>query len=113
MQEHFMNGKSGNANGIIYTAPILLITGSLGSGKSLFIKIVTEFTEFMNLYMPVRTEFMGIAALNIDGYTMNSFLDVPLEMNEGNGTSTKVKSWDADRFGHSNKNIMLITYLQS
>ena len=29
---------------------------------------------------------MGIAALNIDGCTMNSFLDVPLEMNEGNGT---------------------------
>ncbi len=40
---------------------------------------------------------MGIAALNIDGYTMNSFLDVPLKMNEGNGTSSKVKPWDADR----------------
>ena len=40
---------------------------------------------------------MGIAATNIDGCTMNSFLDVPLEMNEGNGTSTKVKPWDADR----------------
>ena len=24
-------------------------------------------------------------------------LDVPLEMNEGNGTSTKVKPWDSDR----------------
>jgi len=34
---------------------------------------------------------------------MNSFLDVPLEMNEGNGTSTKVKRWDADRLKLSNK----------
>ena len=28
---------------------------------------------------------------------MNSFLDVPLEMNEGNGTSTRVKPWDEGR----------------
>ena len=34
MQEHFMNVKSGNANGMMYTAPILLITGSPGTGKS-------------------------------------------------------------------------------
>ncbi len=40
---------------------------------------------------------MGIAALNIDGYTMNSFSGVPLETNEGNGTSTKVKPWDSTR----------------
>ena len=29
-----MNVKSGNANGMMYTAPILLITGSPGTGKS-------------------------------------------------------------------------------
>ncbi len=40
---------------------------------------------------------MRVAALKIDGYTMNSFLDVPLEMNEGNGTSTRVKPWDEGR----------------
>ena len=51
----------------------------------------------MDLDIPVRTAFMGITALNIDGCTMNSFLDVPLEMNEGNWTFTKVKPWDADR----------------
>ena len=51
----------------------------------------------MDLDIPVKTAFMGIAALNIDGYTMNSFFYVPLEMNEGNETSTKVKPWDLDR----------------
>ena len=33
MQEYFMNVKSGNANGMMYTAPILLIIRSLGIGK--------------------------------------------------------------------------------
>ena len=61
MQEHFMNVKSGNANGMMYTAPTLLITGSLGSGKSWLIKIITEFTELMDLDIPVRTAFMVIA----------------------------------------------------
>ena len=91
-----MNVKSGNANGMMYTAPILLITGSPRTGKSWLIKTITELAKLMDLYIPVKTAFMGIAALNIDGYTMNSFLDVPLEMNEGNGTSTKVKPWEAD-----------------
>ena len=97
MQEHFMNVKSGNANGIMYTAPILLITGSPSTGKSWLIKTITELAKLMDLGFLVKTAFMGIAALNLDGYTMNSFLDVPLEMNEGNGTSTKVKPWDSDR----------------
>ena len=92
-----MNVKSGNANGMMYTTPILLITGSPGTGESWLIKTITELAKSIDLDIPVKTAFMGIAALNIDGYTMNSFLDVPLEMNEGNGTSTKVKPWDADR----------------
>ena len=61
MQKHCMNVKSGNANGMMYTAPILLITGSLGSGKSKLIKIITEFTELMDFDIPVRTAFMVIA----------------------------------------------------
>ena len=55
-----MNVKSGNPNGMMYTAPILLITGSLDSGKSQLTKIMTEFTELMDLDINVRTEFIGI-----------------------------------------------------
>ena len=66
----------------------------------------------MDLDIPVKTEFMGIAELNIDGYATNSFLDVPLEMNEGIGTSTKAKPWGADRL-QTFKNIMLMPFLQS
>ncbi len=77
MQEHFMNVKSGIANGMMYT-------GSPGSEKNWLKK--TKLAELMDLDIPFTTAFMSIAALNIDGCTMNSFLDVPLEMNEGNGT---------------------------
>ncbi len=38
---------------------------------------------------PCKTAYTGISASNINGYTMNNFLDVPLEMNEGNGTLQK------------------------
>ena len=51
----------------------------------------------MDLGQPMKTTFMGIAAIKIGGYTINSFLDVPLEMNLGTGTSKKFKLWDPDR----------------
>ncbi len=86
-----MNVKSGNANGMMYTAPILLITGSPSTGKSWLIKTITELAKLMDLDIPVKTAFMGIAALNIDGYSINSFLDVSLEMNEGIGTSKNLQ----------------------
>ena len=56
-----------------------------------------ELAEPMDLDIPVKIAFMGIAELKIDGYTMNRFSDVPSEMNECNGTFTKGKPWDADR----------------
>ena len=57
-----MNTKSVIANGMMYTAPILLITGSPRTGKSWLIKIITELAKLMNLDIPVKTAYMGIAA---------------------------------------------------
>jgi len=65
----------------------------------------------MDFDIPVKIAFMGIAALNIDGYIMNSLLDVPLEMNEGNGTSTRVKPWDSDRLKAFKQKYNVETYL--
>ena len=45
---------------------------------------------------PTKTDFIGIAALNIDGYTINSFLNVRLKMNEGSRTTKRIKPWDPD-----------------
>jgi hypothetical protein len=60
------------------------------------IQIITEFGELFWIINSDKTAFMGIAALNIDGYTMDSFLDVPLEMNKGSWTTKIIKLWDAD-----------------
>jgi hypothetical protein len=54
----------------------------------------------MSLETPIKTAFMGIAAINIGGYTMNSSLDIPVELNEGSGSSKHFKPWDADRLQH-------------
>jgi hypothetical protein len=51
----------------------------------------------MDLEVPIKTAFMGIAAINIGGFTFNSFLDVPVEMNDGGGSSKHFKPRDLDR----------------
>lgn len=44
----------------------------------------------MELEFPIKSAFMGIAVLNICGYTMDSFLYAHLVINEDTG-STKFK----------------------
>ena len=97
MREHFNNVRNGSASDKSYTAPMLLITGSPGTGKSWLIRSITDLSELMELETPVKMAFMGIAAINIDGHTINSFLDVPLEMNKGVGTSKRIKPWDKNK----------------
>ena len=92
-----MNVKNGLANNKSYIAPMLLITGSPGTRKNLVDSINNRTSRVNGIGSFKKTAFMGIAALNIHGYTMNSFLDVPLEMIEGSGTTKRNKPWDADR----------------
>ncbi len=49
-----MNIKSGNANDMMYTAPILLTTGSPETEKSWSIKTIKELAELMDLDIPVK-----------------------------------------------------------
>jgi hypothetical protein len=73
-----MNVKNGLANNKSYTAPMLLITGSPGTWKKLVDSINNRTSRVNEIGNSRKTVFKGIAALNIDGYTINSFLDVPL-----------------------------------
>ena len=97
MLEHFNNVRNGTANNKSYTAPMLLITGPPGTGKSCLINSIADLAEIMELDRPIRTAYMGIAAINIGGNTLNSTFDIPLEMNKGQGTSKRCKPWDPDR----------------
>ena len=40
---------------------------------------------------------MGVAAININGYTMNSLLDIPINLNDAGGSSKHFKPWDPDK----------------
>jgi hypothetical protein len=97
MQEHFKHVRDGSANENSYAAPALQITGKPGTGKSWLIRSITELAEIMDLETTIRTAYMGIASINIQGLTMNSFLDIPIEMSKQSGTSKRVKPWDPDR----------------
>jgi hypothetical protein len=97
MYKHFHNIRNGTTNEMSYTAPMLMITGGPGTGKSWLIRSITDLAELMELETPVKTSFMGIAALNIGGFTMNSFLDVPTEMSRNTGTTKRIIPWNTDR----------------
>ena len=96
--EHFPSIRNeSNTESKKQLGPNLLVTGAPGTGKSWLIDLITELAELMELEKPIKTAFMGIAAININGYTMNSFLDIPVEMNEGSGTSKHIKPWNQDK----------------
>lgn len=78
-----------HANSMAFIAHLLLLSGLSGKGKSWLIKTTTESTEIMELDISIKMSLMGIAALNINGYTINSLLDVPLEMNKHTGSTQK------------------------
>ena len=69
-----MNIKIGFANSQSHTAQIFLITGSPVTGKIWLIQSITELAKLMDFETHIKTSFMGIAALNIDGYTKDSFV---------------------------------------
>lgn len=77
---HFKCIRYGTTKTKKHSTPNLLVTGAPGTGKSWLIDVITELAELMELEKPINTGFMRIAAINIDGYTMNSVLDIPMNV---------------------------------
>ena len=93
MFEHFNNVLDGSSKE--KEAPILLVTGAPGTGKSWLIDVIDEMARVMDLDPPIKTAFMGIAAINIGGSTINTFLNIPNELSSI--PSNRVMHWNADR----------------
>ena len=93
MYNHFKSILDGSAEE--KDQPMLLITGAPGTGKSWLITAISEIAELMDLESPIKTTFMGIAAINIGGHTMCTFLNIPTEL-EGIPNS-RVIHWDTDK----------------
>ena len=90
---HFKNVLDGSAE--YKTEPILLVTGTPGTGKIFLLQTLTELAEILDLEPPIKLAYMGIAAINIGGSTLCTFLDIPTEMNKV--PSDRIIHWNTDK----------------
>ncbi|KAL7530754.1 hypothetical protein ACHAXR_003654 [Thalassiosira sp. AJA248-18] len=91
--DHFNNVLDGSAEE--KESPFLLVTGAPGTGKSWLVRVIVEMAYLMGLESPIRSAWMGIAAINIGGSTICSFWDIPF-IHEDSLTGT-IKPWNPDR----------------
>eukprot|EP00956_Cyclotella_meneghiniana_P040849 scaffold207207_cov66-Cyclotella_meneghiniana.AAC.1 len=57
-----INGAQDN-----YVAPVLLVTGGPGVGKSFLVDVLDGVSKIMNAGQQLRMALYGVAAINIDG----------------------------------------------
>ena len=50
-------------------------------------EVITS-TVVMDLDEPIKISFMGIGAININGFTINSLFDIPVDVNLGSGNDS-------------------------
>jgi len=75
--------------------PILLITGPPGTGKSWLVNFLTEIALLIGLCAPIKTAFMGIAAINIGGSTICTLLDIPINLSRQ--YKNEIVPWNTSR----------------
>ena len=94
MLEHFKAIYNGDANGPSYEAPYLTITGEPGAGKTHLMKTLRKISDMLEVGEQLRAAFMGIAGVNVDGQSLCSFLDMPI--NES-GKLQRIRPWNKDK----------------
>jgi hypothetical protein len=85
MREHYRaicDGRSWHEN---YNAPLLLVCGGPGNGKSKLIESLDGISSLMHAGTQVKTAFLGVAAVNIGGSSLCSLFDIPTERRNKEG----------------------------
>jgi len=85
MLEHFRAFREGRAQERSYEAPLLLVRGGPGNGKSKLVETLDGVASLMYAGTQVKTAFLGVAAVNIGGSTLCSLLDIPTERRNREG----------------------------
>ncbi|KAL7552147.1 hypothetical protein ACHAWF_015363 [Thalassiosira exigua] len=94
MRKHFMALHDGVTED--YKAPVLLITGGPGVGKSFLVDVVNGVsTTIDELSKQLRMALFGVAAVNIDGASLCSLMDIPIEYKKND--QCRVKPWDENK----------------
>ena len=78
-----------------YVAPILLITGGPGVGKSYLVDVFDGISKIMKVGDQLRMALFGIAAVNINGSSLCSMMDIPITMK--NEADSRVTEWNANK----------------
>jgi hypothetical protein len=85
VREHYRAVCDGRSQDKRYNAPLLLVCGGPGNGKSKLVETLDGVASLMNAGMQVKTAFLGVAAVNIGGSTMCSLFDIPTERRNRKG----------------------------
>ena len=83
IRQHFRSVCDGSSKDKKYNAPLLLVCGGPGNGKSKLVKTVDGISSLMNVGTQVKTSYLGVAAVNIGGSTLCSLFDIPTERRKG------------------------------
>ena len=78
-----------------YEAPLLLITGGPGVGKSFLVEVLDNTSKMMRVGDQLRMALFGIAAINIDGASLMAMMNIPTEFNRQG--QQKVNPWKPDK----------------
>ena len=91
MQDHFLCLRDGVGHSKEYEAPILNITGGPGVGKSFLVKVLDDISRILQAGDQLRMALYGIAAVNIDGMSLMSMMDIPIDCSKD---QQRVREWD-------------------
>jgi hypothetical protein len=83
IRQHFRAICDGSSKDKKYNAPLLLVCGGPGNGKSKLVTTVDGISSLMNVGTQVKTSYLGVAAVNIGGSTLCSLFDIPTERRKG------------------------------
>ena len=95
MKSHFDALNDGRAKEKGYEAPVLLVTGGPGVGKSYVVHTLAGLAKEMDAGDQVRMAYIGIAAVGIDGYSACSLMDIPTDFDKQ--SRQKARPWSKDR----------------
>ena len=90
-----------------HSSPILLVTGGPGTGKSYLVDVLDGVSKIMAVGEQIRMAFLGIAAVNINGFTLIKLLDIPIQRKKG---KQRVRGWSMKNWKHSKTCLTLVMY---
>ena len=80
MRDHLEAVYEGRSQDEKYDPPFLLICGGPGNGKSKLVETFGGMSGAMKVEMPIKSAFLGIAAVNIAGASLCDIFDIPTEL---------------------------------